>query len=272
MAVGNHRVLEVTEVEVKAVGHDCGRKEVHVVQARGGVGARMHPVGNMIVDIGSGKTEVAVISLHGVVAWKSSTAAGDEMNRNIMQYAREVFNLFVGESHAEQIKIKIGSALDLGERLEFPMRGRDVVTGLPKEIMIGSDHVREALARTIHTITDLIKLTLEVTPPELTADIHERGLLLTGGGSQFLGIDRVIAAATEVPVRIADDPLSAVVRGAGLLLDDQALLREVVMPSARDTKKKFGRERRRRLWHSCMFAGGENIRIHAARVRARTIG
>ncbi len=247
--------LEVTEVEVKAVEDAmiaAGAREVHVVQApmAAAIGARMpiqDPVGNMIVDIGSGKTEVAVISLHGVVAWKSSTAAGDEMNRNIMQYAREVFNLFVGESHAEQIKIKIGSALDLGERLEFPMRGRDVVTGLPKEIMIGSDHVREALARTIHTITDLIKLTLEVTPPELTADIHERGLLLTGGGSQFLGIDRVIAAATEVPVRIADDPLSAVVRGAGLLLDDQALLREVVMPSARDTKKKFGRERRRRL-------------------------
>lgn len=246
--------LEVTEVEVKAVEDAviaAGAREVFVIQEpmAAAIGARMpiqDPVGNMIVDIGGGKTEVAVISLNGVVAWKSSSSAGDEMNRNIIQYAREVFNLLVGESHAEQIKMKIGSAIDQGERMQFPMRGRDIITGLPKEIMITDEHVREALERSVRTIIDLVKMTLEETPPELTADIHERGLLLSGGGSHLRGIDRIIAEATDIPVRIADDPLTAVVRGAGLLLDDPLLLNEVVLPSARDSKKKHGKERRGR--------------------------
>lgn len=237
--------LEVTEVETKAVEDvtiAAGAREVHVIQEpmAAAIGARMpiqNSLGNMIVDIGGGKTEIAVISLHGVVTWKSTPVAGDEMNRNIIQYAREVFNLLVGESHAEQIKMNIGSAIEQKERMEFPMRGRDVMTGLPKEIMISDSHIREALDRSIRTIVEHIKMTLEVTPPELTADIHERGLLLTGGGSLLRGLDKVIANATEIPVRIADDPLTAVVRGAGALLEDGALLKEVHLPSARDTKK-----------------------------------
>ncbi len=233
--------LEVTEVEIKAVEDAAvaaGAREVFIVQEPmvAAIGARMpikDPVGNMIVDIGGGNTEVAVISLSGVVIWKSTTVGGDEMNRNIMQYAKEVFNLFVGERHAEQIKIKIGSAIDTGEPMQFPMRGRDVITGLPKEVMVTDAEIREALERSVHAIADLVKMTLEVTPPELTADIHERGLLLAGGGSLLRGIDTVISAAAEVPVRIADDPLTAVVRGTGILLEDDELREEVVLPSAR---------------------------------------
>ncbi|MCB9798115.1 rod shape-determining protein [Candidatus Nomurabacteria bacterium] len=233
--------LEVTEVERKAVEDAtiaAGASEVHLVQEpmAAAIGCRMpiqEPVGNMIVDIGGGNTEVAVISLNGVVTWKSSQVAGDEMNRNIMQYAREVFNLLIGESYAEQVKIKIGSAMQGDEKTEFPMRGRDVVTGLPKEVMVSSEHIYMALKRSIKSIVDLVKMTLEVTPPELTADIHERGILLAGGGSLLRNLDKVLAQTAEIPVRIADDPLTAVVRGAGVLLEDHALLKEVSLPSAR---------------------------------------
>lgn len=236
--------LDVTEVEIKAVEDAtmaAGAREVFVVQEpmAAAIGARLpvqEAVGNMVVDIGGGNTEIAVISLNGVVTWKSTPIAGDELNRNIMQYAREVFNLLVGESHAEQIKIKVGSAIASKERVEFPMRGRDVITGLPKEIIISDEHIREAISRSIKTIVDYIKMTLEITPPELTADIHERGLLLCGGGALLKGLDQVIAKATEIPVRVVDDPLTAVVRGAGILLEDDELLKEIRLPSARDDK------------------------------------
>ncbi len=233
--------LEVTEVETKAVEDvtlAAGAREVFVVQEpmAAAIGARMpiqDPVGNMIVDIGGGTTEAAVISLSGVVVWRSIGVAGDEMNRNIMQYAREMFNLFVGETHAEQIKIKVGSAMAPTEKIEFPMRGRDVLSGLPREVMVTDAHIREALSRSVAAIVDVIKVTLEITPPELTADIHERGLLLSGGGSLLRGLDKIIAAAAEIPVRIADDPLTSVVRGAGILIDELNLLQTVRMPSAR---------------------------------------
>ena len=238
--------LEVTEVETKAVEDAvlaAGAREVHLVQepVAAAIGVRMpiqEPIGNMIVDIGGGNTEAAVISLNGVVTWKSTPVAGDEMNRNIIQYAREVFNLLVGESHAEQIKKKIGSAQALEEKLEFPMRGRDVMSGLPKEVMITDEHVRESLERSIHAIIEHIKMTLEETPPELTADIHERGMLLVGGGSLLRGIDAVIQKATQIPVRIADDPLTAVVRGTGILLDEPDLLKKVELPSAHQAPRR----------------------------------
>lgn len=237
--------LEVTEVEIKAVEDvvlAAGSREVNVVQApmAAAIGSRMpieSPIGNMIVNIGAGNTEVSVISLNGIVVWKSTKIAGDEMNRNIMQYAREVFNIFIGETQAEQIKIKVGSAVESKDKIEFPLRGRDIITGLPKEIMITDTHIREALGRPIEVIVDLIKTTLELTPPELTADIHERGLLLTGGGSLLRGIDKIIAKATEVPVRISDDPLSAVVRGTGILLEDEGMLKSIKLPSARNKKR-----------------------------------
>ena len=132
--------------------------------------------------------------------------------------------------------IKVVSALESKDKIEFPLRGRDVITGLPREIMITDANIREALGRPIEVIVDLIKITLELIPPELTADIHERGLLLTGGGSLLRGIDKIIAKATEVPVRISDDPLSAVVRGTGILLEDEAMLETVKLPSARHKK------------------------------------
>lgn len=237
--------LAVTEVEIKAVEDAAiaaGARDVFIVQEpmAAAIGARMpiqDALGNMIVDIGAGKTEVAVISLQGVVAWKSTKIAGDEINRNIIQYARDVFNLFVGESHAEQIKIKIGSAVELPETLQFAMRGRDVMSGLPKELMISDAHIREAIERSLRVIVDTIKMTLEMTPPELTADIHERGILLTGGGSLLHGIDKLIAEATGISVRIADDPITSVVRGTGILLDDAVLLKEIALPSARDIRK-----------------------------------
>ncbi|KKW42509.1 MAG: Cell shape-determining protein MreB [Candidatus Magasanikbacteria bacterium GW2011_GWA2_56_11] len=237
--------LDVTEVEVKAVEDaalSAGAREVSIVQEPmlAAIGSRLpieDPVGNMIVDIGGGKTEVAVISLSGVVTWKSTPIAGDEFNRNIVQYAREVFNLMIGEAHAEQIKIKAGSVIDAGERLEFPMRGRDVVSGLPKEIIVNDTHIREALERSTRTVVDYIKMTLEVTPPELTADIHERGMLLSGGGAYLRGLDRIIAEATAIPVRIVDDPLTAVVRGTGVLLEQEELLQQVKLPSARNLAK-----------------------------------
>ncbi len=237
--------LEVTEVERKAVEDatiSAGAKEVFIIQEpmAAAIGSHMpiqDPIGNMIVDIGGGNTEVAVISLSGVVNWKSTPVAGDEMNKSIIQYAKEVFNLFIGESHAEQIKIKIGSAMPEDEIIEFPMRGRDVMTGLPREVMVTNEHIREALERCVSTIVEHIKMALEVTPPELTADIHERGLLLTGGGSMLKGIDKIISQMADIPVRVDGDPLTSVVRGTGILLDDEALLKEVALPSARDSRK-----------------------------------
>jgi rod shape-determining protein MreB and related proteins len=243
--------LQITEVETKAVEDvitAAGSGEVSVVQElmAGAIGARMpveDPVGSLIVDIGGGKSEAATISLGGVVAWRSTEAAGDEMNRNIIQYAREVFNIMIGETHAEQLKKKVGSAIKLDEKIEFPMRGRNVIDGLPKEIMITDSHIREALDRPIKTIINLVKTTVEITPPELVADIHERGILLIGGGSLLRGIDRVIQEATQIPVRIDDDPLTSVVRGTGILLDNTPLLHQVRLPSAMAKRRRPNRSR-----------------------------
>lgn len=204
------------------------------------IGSRMpvrEPVGNFIVEMGGGTCEIAIISLSGIVTWKSIKIAGDELNRNIVQYARDEFNLLLGEKQAEEIKIKIGSAVTLAEPMEFPMRGRDLLTGLPKEIMINDTHVREAMIKSLRTIVDNIKATLEIAPPELVADIHERGILISGGGSLLRGIDELIARATEVPVRVADDPLTSVVRGTGLLLDDLELLKEISVNPMTQTVK-----------------------------------
>ncbi len=238
--------LQVTEVETKAVEDvivAAGAGEVSVVQElmAAAIGARMpvqDAIGNLIVDIGGGKTEAAVISLNGVVTWRSTKTAGDEMNRNIIQYAREIFNLFIGENHAEQLKKKVGSAIKLNEKIEFPMRGRDIVSGLPKEIMITDSHIREAIDRQVKSIINLVKNTIEVTPPELVSDIHERGILLTGGGALLRGMDRAIMEATDIPVRIDDDPLTSVVRGTGILLDDLDFLNQVKLPSAMSKRRR----------------------------------
>jgi rod shape-determining protein MreB len=195
-------------------------------------------LGSMIVDIGGGTTEIAVISLSGIVTWKSLTIAGDEMTKHVLQYARDVFNLLLGERVAEDVKCRIGSTLDLGDNLRMTMRGRDLITGLPKEVTVTDAQIREALARSVRTIIDNIKATIELTPPELVADIYERGITLVGGGSLLRGLERSIAKETDIPVRCAEDPQTAVVRGCGILLGDDALLRDVMLPAT-------GAERRR---------------------------
>lgn len=234
--------LEITEVERKAIEDvtlSAGARAVFLVEApmAAAIGARMpiqEAVGNFIIDIGGGTTEIATISLGGIVTWKSIHIAGEEMNKNIIQYARETFNIFIGERHAEKIKIQAGSALPLKESITYPMRGRDLITGLPKEVIVTDAQIRESLMRSITAIVESIKAVMEMTPPELIADIHERGILLTGGGALLRGIDRVITNATGIPVRMADDPLTCVVRGTGILLDDETLLREVMLPSTRE--------------------------------------
>ncbi|MBI2444449.1 MAG: rod shape-determining protein [Candidatus Magasanikbacteria bacterium] len=229
--------INITEVELRAIQDavtHAGAREVWIVEEpmAAAIGSRLpirEPVGNMIIEIGGGTSEIAVISLSGITTRKSIKIAGDELNRNIVQYARDVFNLLLGERQAEEIKIKIGSAVSGEETKEFPMRGRDLITGLPREVMINDAQVREAMIKSLRTIVDSIKDILEITPPELVADIHERGLLLSGGGALLRGLDQLIQRALEIPVRLADDPLTAVVRGTGILLDEPELLREVAV-------------------------------------------
>lgn len=228
--------LGVTEVERKAVEDAClnaGARQAFLIEEpmAAAIGARL-PIqdasGNMIVDIGGGTTEIAVISLGGVVTWKSIRVAGDELDQNIIQYARDHFNLLLGERTAETIKIKIGSALTSEEPLETTMRGRDLITGLPKEVVINSNHVREAITRSLRLIVENIKSTIEITPPELVADIYERGIVLSGGGALLKGFDRLISQETKIPVHVTDDPLTAVARGAGIVLDDLENLHEIL--------------------------------------------
>lgn len=231
--------LDITEVERKAVGDaavSAGARKVHIVEepvaAAVGIGLPISdPVGNMVVDFGGGTTEIAVISLNGVVTAKSIPIAGDELNKNIIQYARDVFNLLLGERVAEEVKIAAGSAVPLAERIEVPLRGRDLLSGLPHEIMVNDGQIREALSRSVKSILEHIKSILEITPPELVADIYRRGIVITGGGSLLRGIDRAITEGTGLPVRVAEDPLTAVARGCGTLLDEQRLLEDVSLPS-----------------------------------------
>ncbi|MEA3272930.1 MAG: rod shape-determining protein [Patescibacteria group bacterium] len=235
--------LEITEVERKAVEDAvlyAGARKVHLIEEpmAAAIGARLpieDSIGSMVVDIGGGTTEIAVISLSGVVTWKSLPIAGDEMNKYIVQHARDMFNLILGEGVAENIKIKIGSAFELEEPLEMEMRGRDLMTGLPKEIIVKDAQIREALSRGVRTIIENIKTVLEATPPELIADIYERGIVLTGGGTLLKGLDKAVSEATKIPARVADDPLTCVVRGAGALLEKDELLETVSLPSAKES-------------------------------------
>ncbi len=231
--------LDVTEVERKAVGDaamSAGAREVLVVEEpiAAAIGAGLaisDAVGNMVVNIGGGTSEIAVISLNGVVTAKSSPIAGDEFNKNIAQYARDVFNILLGDRIAEEVKIGIGSAVELRERLEMSMRGRDLLSGLPREISVNDAQIREALGRSIKSLVEQIKTILETTPPELVSDIYQKGIVLTGGSALLRGIDAAISRGTGLPVHIAEDPLTAVVRGTGVLLDKKDLLTDVAFPA-----------------------------------------
>jgi len=236
--------IDVTEVERKAVEDavlSAGARQAYLVEEAmaAAIGARLpvqEAIGNLIIDIGGGTTEIAVIALGGVVTAKVITVAGDEMNRNIVQYAREEFNLLLGEPVAEEIKKKIGSAGDFKENLQIEMRGRDLVSGLPKEIMVTEGHIKEAIAKSVQAIIENIKATLEVTPPDLVADIYERGMVLAGGGALLKNLDKTISKATQIPVRVADDPLTCVARGAGVVLENIENLKDLIIPSTSDDK------------------------------------
>jgi rod shape-determining protein MreB len=231
--------LDLTEVEKKAVedaAKSAGARKVYLIEEAmaSAIGARL-PVtsatATMIVDIGGGTTEIAVISLGGVVTWKSLKAAGNEFDNNIIEYIREEFNILIGEQLAEHIKITVGSAVPLEAPQEIEVRGRDLLTGLPKALMVSDKQIREAISRTVFKIIENIKIILETTPPELVSDIYESGLYLSGGGALLRGLDQAISAAAKIPVKIVDDPLTSVVRGAGILLGDEELLSKVVLPS-----------------------------------------
>lgn len=234
--------LDITEVERKAVEDavmNAGAREVFLIEEpmAAAIGARMSiqdSTGNMIVDIGAGTTGIAVISLGGIVSWKSLRLAGDELNKNIINYIRDHFNILLGEKTAEEAKIMIGAALEESEVLEARVRGRDLVSGLPREIVINSTHLREAMGRSLNTIVDNIKLVIESTPPELVADIYERGITLSGGSSLLRDLDKKISQEISIPVKVVDDPLTVVVRGTGMVLEDIDSSKELFVTTQAD--------------------------------------
>lgn len=227
----------VTEVEKRAVidaTTTAGAREAYLIDEpmAAAIGARLPVVqaaGNMVVDIGGGTSEIAVISLGGVVAARSLRIAGDEMNEDIIRYMRDEYNMLIGERTAENVKIAIGSAMPLEKELKMSIRGRDLVTGVPKEVTLTDDHIREALSRSIRVIVNTIKTIVEETPPELLSDIMQRGIILAGGGSLIRKLDVFIANETEIPVRTMEDPLTAVARGTGIVLEDLDNLQEVLV-------------------------------------------
>lgn len=230
----------VTEVERRAAEEaaiNAGARQAFLIEepVAAAIGARLpiqEATGSMIVDIGGGTTEVAVISMGGIVSSRSIRIAGDEMNEDIINFARENFNMLLGERTAEKIKIEVGSAFPMKDKIERPMRGRDLVTGLPREVIVNDEMVRHALNKSINTIVEAVKVTLEETPPELVADIMERGIVLAGGGALLRHLDLLISQATQTKVFIADDPLTCVARGTGVVLEDLETLESVLLSSA----------------------------------------
>ena len=229
----------VTEVEKRAVVDatlHAGAKEAYLIEepmaAAIGDGLPVdEPAGSMVVDIGGGTSEVAVISLGGIVVSRSLRTAGDELDDAIVLYVKKEYNLMIGERTAEDIKIKAGSAYPLEEEVRYRISGRDLVTGLPREIEIKSEEIREALAEPVNSIVDAIKYTLEKTPPELAADIMEQGIMLTGGGALLKGLDQLIHKETGIPVKVAEYPLDCVALGTGRVLEEIETLRNVLISS-----------------------------------------
>ncbi len=230
-----------TEVERRAVidaAESAGARDAETVPEpmAAAVGAGLpvdEPTGNMVVDIGGGTCEVAVISLEGIVTSRSIRVGGDELDDAVVNYVKRAYNLLVGERTAEEVKVVIGSAFELDEEQSTEIRGRDLVTGLPRTITIDSREIRKALSEPVGAIIDAIKGTLERTPPELAADIMDRGIVMTGGGSCLKGLDRLISLETGMPVHIVDEPMSAVAKGTGCMLEDPVMLRKVLASSRR---------------------------------------
>ena len=231
-----------TEVEKRAVedvARNAGAREVYLIEEpiAAALGARL-PVreskGILIVDIGGGMTEVAVISLGGIAVSKSLKVAGDKLNENIIYYLRDKFKLMIGENTAEEIKIAIGSAEDLGSNKEMKIKGRDLSRGLPKELKIKEEYVREAISPSLDKITDAIKDVIEMTPPELVADIMGTGVILSGGTSLLRGLDKLIEKSVSLPVHIVEDPITAVIRGMGTVLEDVDSFRDLLTTISRE--------------------------------------
>jgi rod shape-determining protein MreB len=227
----------ITQVEQRAVkdaANASGAREVYLIEepmaAAIGVGLPVgEPFGNMVVDIGGGTTDVAVISIDGIVFSKALRIGGDKMDEAIMAYIKRKYNLMIGERTSEQIKMKIGSAYPTDKLEPMEVKGRDLISGIPKAINITEDEIREALQESVGLILDTIKVTLENTPPELASDIIDRGIVLAGGGALLRGLDILIREQTGVPVIVPDDPLTAVVRGCGMMLDKLELLRKIAI-------------------------------------------
>lgn len=225
----------ITEVEKRAVKDSAlhaGAREVFLIEepmaAAIGVGLPVQePAGNMVVDIGGGTTEVAIISLAGIVESRSVRVGGDEMDEGIVQYLKREYNLLIGERTAEEIKISIGSAIPMGEEVTMEVKGRDQVAGLPKTLTISSEEVRNAMKEPVASIVDAIRVTLDRCLPELSADLVDRGMVLAGGGGMLRGLDQHIANNTGLPVHVAEDPLSAVAEGAGVVLHEINFLRKL---------------------------------------------
>ncbi|MDB4894907.1 MAG: mreB [Firmicutes bacterium] len=229
----------VTGVERRAVQDaalQAGAREAYVIEEpmAAAIGAGLpveEPTGSMVVDIGGGTTEVAIISLGGLVTAKSIRVAGDEMDEAIVQYVKRTYNMLIGERTGEEVKMTIGSAYPAGKDEPMEIRGRDLVTGLPRTLRVTSEEIRKAMQEPVTSILEAIKITLENTPPELAADIMDRGIVLTGGGALLRGLDTLISKETGMPVHVADDPLLCVVKGTGKCLEDMKTLRRVARQS-----------------------------------------
>lgn len=227
----------VTEVEKRAVeeaAEQAGAKEAFLIEEpmAAAIGSELpvaEPRGSMIVDIGGGTTEVAIISLGGIVTSRSIRIGGDELDESIVQYVKRQYNLLIGERTAEGVKIKIGSAFQRKEEVSMDVKGRDLVTGLPKTVKVSSEEIREAIAEPVNSIMEAIKFTLEKTPPELASDIMDKGLVLTGGGALLEGLDRRVMDETGMPVHISENPLDCVVMGTGKALEELHLLKRVLV-------------------------------------------
>ncbi len=229
----------ITEVERRAVreaAENAGAREVHLIEQpmAAAIGAGLpvtEPSGNMIVDIGGGTTDVAVISLAGIVYSKSVRIGGDKLDEAIIQYVKRKYNLLIGERTAETIKMGIGTAYPTDEVMTMEIKGRDLVAGVPRTLAITSDEIRDALAEPVNGIVEAVKMTLERTPPELAGDIADRGIVLAGGGALLKNLDTLLREETGLPVFLAEDPLSAVVMGAGKALESLDMLRQVSTPT-----------------------------------------
>lgn len=233
----------ITNVETRAVydaARSAGAREVYIIEEpmAAAIGIKLpvkDPVGSMIIDIGGGTTDIAVISLGGIVRAKNLRVAGDKLNQDIISYIRDEFKILIGERTAESIKIAIGSAVKMNPPMEASIRGRDLVTGLPREVVLTDADVREAIAHSLQSLVDSVKEVLETTPPEVLSDVMHRGVVLTGGGALLRGLDTLLATALKIPVYISNDPLTAVARGTGIVLEQMGDFNEVLIDTHDDT-------------------------------------